>query len=74
MNDHRLYHSGFLHCVRDCTFSVSLWHHLGFTNADFFSSNEAQEWLKMGDKGSQAITFSVGVLWSWRHRNLMCLG
>jgi len=64
----------FIHCVRDCTFSVRLWHQLGFTNADFFSSIDAHDWLRRGAKGSQAIIFSVGVWWSWRHRNVMCIG
>jgi len=64
----------FLHVVCDFTFSTLLWHHLGFTNPDFFSSMDAYDWLRKGAKGSKANTFSVGVWWSWRHRNLMCLG
>lgn len=70
----RLQNDTFLHCVHDCTFSTLLWHHLGFTNHDFFSFMDAYDWLRRGAKGSQANTFSVGVWWSWRHQNLMCLG
>jgi len=65
----------FLHCVRDCTFSVRLWHHLGFTNADFFS---LLLMLMIGLEGELRVLrlsfFSVGVWCSWRHRNLMCMG
>ena len=69
-----LHNETFLHCVRDCTFSVMLWNHIGFTNSIFFSSIDAYDWLRQRARGPQAITFSVGVWWSWRHRNLMCLG
>jgi len=64
----------FLHCVRDCRFSLVIWHQMGFTNSEFFSITDAHTWLKVGAKGSQPISFSAGVWWSWRHRNLMCLG
>ena len=26
----------FLHCIRDCSHSKTVWHHLGFVSADFF--------------------------------------
>ncbi|KAK2442044.1 hypothetical protein QL285_013270 [Trifolium repens] len=63
----------FLHCIRDCEFSRSLWNHIGFNNVDFFSNLDVYDWLKLGATGSQALLFSAGVWWSWRHRNLMCL-
>ncbi|GAU28886.1 hypothetical protein TSUD_293380 [Trifolium subterraneum] len=65
----------FLHCVRDCDLSRPIWHHLGFITPDFFSLSDAHEWLKFGSTGSQAFafSFSAGVWWAWRHRNLMCL-
>ncbi|GAU50504.1 hypothetical protein TSUD_409790 [Trifolium subterraneum] len=63
----------FLHCVRDCDFSISIWHHIGFDNPYFFSSMDAHDWLKWGSTGSKAFIFSAGVWWSWRHCNLMCL-
>ncbi|GAU25827.1 hypothetical protein TSUD_30910 [Trifolium subterraneum] len=63
----------FLHCIRDCEFARSLWNHIGFNNMDFFSNMDVYDWLKLGATGSQTTTFSTGVWWSWRHRNLMCL-
>ncbi|KAK2444790.1 hypothetical protein QL285_015789 [Trifolium repens] len=63
----------FLHCVRDCEFSRNLWNHVGFNNPDFFSNPDVYGWLKLGATGSQALIFSAGVWWAWRHRNLMCL-
>jgi len=35
---------------------------------------DAYNWLRKEAKGSQANTSSAVVWWSWRHRNLMCLG
>jgi hypothetical protein len=61
------------HCIPDCEFSCSLWNHISFINLDFFSNLDVYDWLKLGATGSQALLFSAGVLWSWRHRNLMCL-
>ena len=70
-----LHNETFLHCVCGCIFFVMLWHHLGFTNSEFFSSVDTYEWLGgEGARGYQAITFSVGVWWSWQHQNLICLG
>ncbi|KAK2368688.1 hypothetical protein QL285_081866 [Trifolium repens] len=63
----------FLHCIRDCEFSHSLWNHIGFNNLEFFSNSDAYDWLKLGATGSQSLLFSAGVWWCWRHRNLVCL-
>ncbi|CAJ2646060.1 unnamed protein product [Trifolium pratense] len=63
----------FLHCIRDCEFSRSLWHYIGFTNPDFFSNMDVYDWIKMGTVGTHSLIFSAGVWWSWRHRNLMNL-
>jgi len=63
----------FLHCVRDCNFSRTIRHHIGFSSPDFFYVMDAHDWLKGGSKGSPAYLFSTGAWWSWRHRNLMCL-
>lgn len=63
----------FLHCVRDCTFSRAIWHHVGFLDADFFANMEVTVWLKDGSMGSQSFLFASCVWWAWRHRNLMCL-
>ncbi|XP_045797947.1 uncharacterized protein LOC123892169 [Trifolium pratense] len=63
----------FLHCIRDCEFSRSLWHYIGFTNPNFFSNMDVYDWIKMGTIGTHSLIFSAGVWWSWRHRNLMSL-
>lgn len=63
----------FLHCVRDCTFSRAIWHHVGFLDAYFFANMEVTVWLKDGSMGSQSFLFASCVWWAWRHRNLMCL-
>ncbi|KAK2362342.1 hypothetical protein QL285_087413 [Trifolium repens] len=63
----------FRHCIRDCKFSHSLWTHIGFNNLDFFSKSDAFDWLKLGGTGPQALLFSAGVWWSWKHCNLMCM-
>jgi len=63
----------FLHCVRDCHFSISIWQKIGFTNNDFITSNSAYDWIKLGSFGPRSNTFLAGLWWVWRHRNLMCL-
>jgi len=63
----------FLHCVRDCNFSKSIWHHVGFHDENFFSDMEVSRWLKEGSLGHQSFIFVATVWWAWRHRNLMCL-
>ena len=63
----------FLHCVRDCTHSINIWHHIGFTTLDFFTNLCAQDWLKAGLTGSHSNIFSAGIWWTWKHRNLTCL-
>jgi len=62
----------FLHCIRDCSFSKTIWHHLGFVSSEFFSITNTHDWLKEGSMGSRSFTFSVGVWCSRRHRNSMC--
>jgi hypothetical protein len=31
-------------------------------------------WIKEGASGSRSTVFLAGLWWTWRHRNLMCLG
>ncbi|RHN59251.1 putative ribonuclease H-like domain-containing protein [Medicago truncatula] len=63
----------FFHCVRDCRFSKIIWHKIGFSSPDFFSSSSVQDWLKDGISCHRPTTFLAGLWWIWRHRNLMCL-
>jgi len=63
----------FLHCVRDCNFSKSIWHHVGFHDENFFLDMEVSHWLKEGSLGHQSFIFAAIVWWAWHHRNLMCL-
>lgn len=44
----------FMHCIRDCRFSCTIWQKLGFTNQDFFTTNCAHDWLKTGTKGPRS--------------------
>ncbi|GAU18899.1 hypothetical protein TSUD_228890 [Trifolium subterraneum] len=64
----------FLHCVRDCIHSKTVWDQLGFTNSSFFDSTMAHEWLKHSYFSPRRLLFLAGVWWIWRHRNNMCLG
>ncbi|XP_024628936.1 uncharacterized protein [Medicago truncatula] len=63
----------FLHCVRDCHFSRSIWQKIGFTGNDFFTATSAHDWFKIGMSSSLPDIFFGGLWWAWRHRNLMCL-
>jgi hypothetical protein len=51
----------FLHCIKDCEFSRSLWNHIGFKDLDFFSNPDVYDWLKLDASDSQALLFSAGV-------------
>lgn len=62
----------FLHCVRDCRFSKSIWQQVGFSSQAFFTSLSATDWLKEGANCSRSTIFLAGLWWIWRHRNLMC--
>jgi len=53
--------------------AISIWHHVGFHNENFFLDMEVSHWLKEGSLGHQSFTFAATVWWAWRHRNLMCL-
>jgi len=59
----------FFHCIHDCRFSSATWLRLGFNDPAFFASDCVADWLKDRTHGSQAITFSTGLWWSWRCRN-----
>jgi len=63
----------FFQCIRDCKFSRPIWLRIGFTDPSFFASDCVAGWLKDGTKGSNAITFSAGLWWTWRCRNYMWL-
>jgi len=36
-----------LHCFRDCRFSKNIWHEIGFSDAHFFSDQNAHNWLML---------------------------
>lgn len=40
----------------------------------FFSSSSSRDWIKEGASGLCSTVFLAGLCWTWRHRNLMCLG
>ncbi|PNY05589.1 ribonuclease H [Trifolium pratense] len=63
----------FLHCVRDCYYSKCVWTSMGFTYSGFFDTTSVHSWLKNGCFSPNNFTFTAGVWWVWRHRNLMCL-
>ena len=62
-----------LHCLRDCSFSKSIWTNLGFSDQIFFTEGNAQNWLRNHTLGQRYSVFFAGIWWSWRHMNLMCL-
>jgi ribonuclease HI len=62
-----------LHCLRDTSFSLNIWQHLGFLESSFFSAVSVTDWIKDGLNCSRAILFAAGLWWVWRHRNSMCL-
>ena len=63
----------FLHCVRDCTFSIIIWQRIDFASQPFFFSNSVTNWLQEGVKCSRTSVFFAALWWLWRHCNLMCL-
>ncbi|XP_024630761.2 uncharacterized protein [Medicago truncatula] len=62
-----------LHCLRDCSFSKNIWFNLEFTAQVFFTDGNASSWVRNNASGMLYSTFFVGLWWTWRHRNLMCL-
>ncbi|PNY14401.1 ribonuclease H [Trifolium pratense] len=63
----------FLHCIRDCRYSRSIWFHIGLTSSSFHGISSVHDWLKHNYFSPHRSIFMAGVWWSWRHRNLMCL-
>jgi len=75
---YRIHNSGdheesFLHCVRDCRHSKTIWHKTGFSNQDFFSNTCLNDWIRTNTNGPHSNLFLATLWWTWRHRNLMCL-
>lgn len=68
-----LHDETFLHCVRDCAHSKSIWHRIGFIHNDFFSTSVTHEWLKNNSVGHLSFTLATTIWWAWRNRNMMCL-
>ena len=68
-----LHDETFFHCMRDCSFSRNIWHHIGFTEPDFYMTDSAVTWLQDGTKGPRAATFASGLWWVWRCRNALCI-
>ncbi|XP_024634721.1 uncharacterized protein [Medicago truncatula] len=62
----------FLHCVRDCRFSSNIWHKIGFIGTDFFTVQNAYDWIKNSTSDNRTTLFLVGLWWVW-NRNLMYL-
>jgi hypothetical protein len=63
----------FLHCLRDCNFSIIIWQRIGFASQPFFFSNSVTDWLQEGAKCSWTSVFFATFWWLWKHCNLMCL-
>jgi len=63
----------FLHCLRDCTHSKPLWHQTDFTHLDFFSNEDAINWIKNGVMGFCSFSFASTIWWTWRNKNMMRL-
>ncbi|KEH27934.1 hypothetical protein MTR_5g049720 [Medicago truncatula] len=59
--------------MRDCYFSRNIWHHIGFSDINFFEIQNVVEWLKKGTTGPQAAFFASGLWWVWRCRNVMSI-
>lgn len=68
-----LHNETFFHCMRDCYFSRNIWHHIGFSDINFFEIQNVMEWLKKGTTGPQAAFFASGLWWVWRCRNAMSI-
>jgi ribonuclease HI len=62
----------FMHCVRDCKFSKTIWQKFGFSDSNFYLTSSPQEWLKDNSKGPRSSIFFACLWWSWLHRNHMC--
>ncbi|KAK2378521.1 hypothetical protein QL285_066416 [Trifolium repens] len=63
-----------IHCIRDCTFAKNLWINLGFSDISFFSNSDLVNWLKTNATGAAACSFLAGLWWSWKARNMVCVG
>ncbi|MCI18136.1 replication protein A1-like protein, partial [Trifolium medium] len=51
----------FLHCIRECEFSRSLWNHIDFKILDFFSNLVVCDWLKLSSMLSSSRLVSGGL-------------
>lgn len=68
-----LHDETFFHCMRDCSISRNIWHHIGFNTSNFFEIETVMDWLKEGTKGPHAALFASGLWWVWRCRNALCI-
>lgn len=59
----------FLHCVRDCNISKSMWYNLGFRTQEFFQLRDVVVFLRNGLSGPKTNMFLAGLWWAWRTRN-----
>lgn len=60
------------HCIRDCSFSSVIWHHIGFSDNSFFAATCIEDWIKNGLNGNKGSLFAAGLWWIWRSRNAKC--
>jgi len=60
------------HCIRDCSFSSVIWHHIGFSDPSFFAVSDMEDWIKNGLNSNQGSLFAAGLWWIWRSRNAQC--
>jgi hypothetical protein len=63
----------FLNYVHDCRFSSNIWYKIGFTGTDFFTEQNAYDWIKNSTSDNRSTLFLASLWWVWRNRNLMCL-
>jgi len=68
-----LHDETFFLCMRDCSFSRNIWHHIGFNGRGFYETESVADWHKEGTKGTPDATFASGLWWVWMCRNAMSI-
>lgn len=58
------------HCLRDCQFSIRIWHNLAFSSPWFLAGTRPLTWIRKGLSHDQQASFLAGLWWIWRDRNL----
>jgi len=69
-----LYEETIFHCTRDYSTAKKVWHSLGFTDINFFSKLNLEDWIRTSSTSPSTCLFLAGVWWNWRTCNFVYVG